>query len=218
MATQEIIDWSDVKGAAEKLAGNWQEFDSFGWHRAYDLADADKWAIWYTSHRDAGLLAQSNEQAIHERLQPFAECDDPDLVFERHSSWLVGHIDGFSIRVFQADGTISPAFEEFCRIKEELDDYPILDECDYSKREFEATLENYREEMWRLRGELPEGWEGEVYSYFSDTGHDEFIENRDDQGGWATKEEIVEALEALGLYPPKADEPITVSMPSKDQL
>ena len=64
MATQRRIDWSDVKSAAEKLAGNWREFDSFVWHRAYDLEDAASWMIWYTSSRDAGLLEQSNEQAI----------------------------------------------------------------------------------------------------------------------------------------------------------
>lgn len=211
MATQELIDWSDVKGAAEKVAGNWKDFDSFVWHRAYDLEDADKWANWYTSHRDAGLLAQSNEQAINKRLEQFTEADDPDLVFERHSSWLVGQMDGFSIRVFRADGSITPAFEEFCRIKEELDAYPVLDESDYSEREYEATLENYREELWRLRDELPEGWESKVYSYFSDNDHDRYLENRDDMGGWAPREKLIEALEALGLYPQEADQPVVVN-------
>ena len=209
MATKQVIDWSDVESAAEALAGNWKEFDSFCWHRAYDLEDADAWMIWYTSHRDAGLLEQSNEKVINERLQPFTEGDDPALVFERHSSWLVGHIDGFSIRVFKADVT-TPAFEEFCRIQEELEACSILEESDYSNREYEATLENYRSEMWRLRDELPEGWESQVYSWFSDN-HDEFVENRDDAGGWAPRDEILKALDALGLYPPQADQPIIVT-------
>jgi hypothetical protein len=30
---------------------------------------------------------------------------------------------------------------------------------------------------------------------------DEHIENRDDQGGWAPKEKIMEALQGLGLLP-----------------
>jgi hypothetical protein len=212
MASKQAIDWSDVESAAEALAGNWKEFDSFCWHRAYDLDDPDAWMIWYTSHRDAGLLEQSNEQAINKRLQPFSEGNGPDLVFERHSSWLVGHIDGFSILVFKPDHTITPAFEEFCQIKAELDAYPILDESDYSKREYEATLENYREELWRLRDELPEGWEEQVYSYFSENGDDEFIENRDEQGGWAPREKLIEALEALGLYPQEADQPLIVDV------
>lgn len=218
MTTQHRIHWSDPESAAEALAGNWRDFDSFAWHRSYDLEDADAWMIWYTSHRDAGLLEQSNEQAINERLKPFAEGADPDLVFERHSSWLVGHIDGFSVRVFTADSTITPAFVEFCQIKAELEAYPVLDESDYSNREYEATLENYRGEMWRLRDDLPEGWEAEVFTYFSDHGHDEFIENRDDQGGWAPRDEILKALDALGLYPQEADQPVIVDVPNKNEL
>ena len=185
MTTTTRIDWTDVEQAASLLAGNWRQFDSFAWHRSYDLDDADRWCVWYTSSRDAGLLERSNESAINERLRLFSEGDDPDLMFERHSHWAVGHLDGFSIRVYRQDGSITPAFEEFCRIKERLDDYPVLDESDYSEREFEATLDNYRGEMWRLKDTLPAGWEAEVYSWFGDNGRDRFIENRDDQGGWA---------------------------------
>lgn len=193
-------DWTDVENAAKELAGNWQEFECFAWSRGYDLEDAENWAIWYTSHRDAGLLAQSNEAAIHNRLEPFSEGDDPDLVFESHSHWAVGHVDGFSVRVYRPDGTITEAFREFCKIKEELDAYPVLDEADYSERELQATLENYASEMWRHKN-LPGGWESDVYSWFGDNGHDRFIENRDDAGGYAPEEKIIEALQDLGLMP-----------------
>jgi hypothetical protein len=218
MATKQAIGWSDVESAAEALAGNWKDFDSFAWHRSYDLEDADRWAIFYLSHRDAGLLAQSNEQAITKRLQPFAEGEDPDLVFESHSHWAVGHVDGLSVRVFRPDGTVTPAFEEFCRIEEELEAYPVLDESDYSDRGYEATLSNYSEEMWRLRDELPEGWEAQVYSWFSDNGQERYVENADERGGWAPREKLIEALEALGLYPQAADQPVIVTVPGKDQL
>ena len=117
----------------------------------------------------------------------------------------MGHLDGFSIRVFDKGGEITGAFTVFCRIKEKLEDYPILNESDYSEREYAATLENYRSEMWRMRKELPEGWQSDVYSWFSDNSQDKFIENRDDQGGsWALKDKITEALQALGLLPPVA--------------
>jgi hypothetical protein len=218
MASKQVIDWSDVESAAEALAGNWRDFDSFAWHRAYDLEDADKWAIWYTSHRDAGLLEQSNEQAINERLKRFAEGDDPDLVFERHSSWLVGHIDGFSIRVFRPDGRVTPAFEQFCQIKAELEACSVLDEQHYSELEYSSTLENYREELWRLRDDLPEGWESEVYSWFRDNGMDRYVENADERGGWAPREKLIEALEALGLYPQEADQPFIVDVPGTQSL
>jgi hypothetical protein len=204
MRTTEIIDWTDVEAAAEHLAGNWQRFESFAWSRGYDLDDADKWLIWYTSHRDAGLLAQSNEQAINERLNGFAEGDAPDLVFERHSHWAVGFVDGFSLRVYGQHGTITDAFREFCRIKERLEDYPVLDEADFSDREYQATLDNYCTEMWRLRAELPDGWEAEVYHWFSDQGHERYTENCDDRGGYAPRAAIIEALKDLGLLPTSA--------------
>lgn len=194
-----MIDWSDVESAAKEAAGNWREFDCFAWHRGCDLEDADNWMVSYTSNRDSGLLVQSNEKAINKRLEQYAEGGDSDLVFERHTHWACGYLDGFSLRVFRPDGTVSPAFEEFCRIQEQLEDYPLLDESDYSEREYTSTLENYCSEAWRLRDTLPEGWEADVYRWFSENGHDEHTENRDDQGGWAPREALIDALKALGL-------------------
>ena len=114
MATSQDIDWTDVEAAGKALAGAWRDIPCFCWHRGYDLEDADSWMLWYSSSRDAGLLEQSNEKVFNERLRPFSEGDDPDLVFERHSHWAVGYLDGFSIRVYQPDGSITPAFEQFC--------------------------------------------------------------------------------------------------------
>jgi hypothetical protein len=201
MTASARIDWSDVREAARLMAGNWWKFDSFAWHRGYRLEDADRWMIWYTSGRDARLLVQSNHAAITQRLAAFLEGDDPDVVAEVHDHWAVGDLQGFSIRVFRRDGTITDAFKVFCSIKERLEDYPVLDEADYSQREYEATLENYRSEMWRLKDDLPAGWEAEVYSWFSDHGLDRHIEDCDDQGGYAPREAISMALQDLGLLP-----------------
>lgn len=203
MSCTQRIDWSDLASAAKEMAGNWRDFDSFVWSRGYDLEDADNWCISYTTTRDAGLLAQSNEQEINRRLQAFADGDDPDVVFERHTHWAVGHVDGFSLRVYRADGSITLAFEEFCRIKQDLENYALLSESDYSEREYNATLENYRNEMWRCH--LTEGWEEAVYRWFSDNGCDEYIENRDDQGGWAPREAISRVLQKLGLIPDESN-------------
>jgi hypothetical protein len=133
------IDWTDVESAAKETAGNWQRFTCFAWHRGYDLEDADRWAIFYTSGRDAGLLDQSNNDEIAKRLAPFMEGDDPDVVAESHSHWAVGYVDGFSIRVTGKDGGITAAFKEFCGIKQKLDEYPILNEEDYSQHEYGSS-------------------------------------------------------------------------------
>ena len=126
MAISQDIDWTDVEAAGKALAGAWRDIPCFCWHRGCDLQDADSWMLWYSSSRDAGLLEQSNEKVFNERLRPFSEGDDPDLVFERHSHWAVGYLDGFSIRVYRPDGSITPAFEQFCSIKDALEGYPVL--------------------------------------------------------------------------------------------
>ena len=133
----------ELEAAAQAAAGNWRKFDSFAWHRRPD--DAETWAIFYTHHRDSGILDQSNAAAIETALTPFTEGDD--VVFESHFHWAVGHIDGFSIRVYRR-GQITEAFEAYHGLAERLANYGVLDESDYSSREY------------RLRGIQAVTWDG----------------------------------------------------------
>src|SRR5262245_41147296 len=132
------IDWSDVEGAAKEMAGNHQRFDSFAWHDR--PADDDKWTIVYTRNRDSRLLEESNAEAIDRELGPLFKSGD--IVPEHHGHWACGWIDGYAIRVYDDTGAITPAFRRWCELCEQLADYPVLDEEDYSRREYEATLEN----------------------------------------------------------------------------
>jgi hypothetical protein len=77
--------------------------------------------------------------------------------------------------------------------------YPILDEEDYSNREYEATFENIADAAWRLKNEydLPEDWQSAVYSWFADNDYSA-IENVDDQGGYPSEEQLKEAFRTLG--------------------
>lgn len=190
----------DIEDAAKTAAGNWKRFDSFVWFRDRELDDDDMWSVVYTHNRDSGLLDQSNAHIIEKALQEFTEGDDPDVVMESHSHWAVGHVDGFSIRVFDANGEITPAFRLYHELAERLDDYPILDESDYSNRQYEATLDNIMDAAWRLKNdfELPDGWESEVYSWLSDHRSGE-VENRDDQGGYPSEDALRSAFVALGF-------------------
>lgn len=190
----------ELEDAAQKAAGNWQNFRSFVWWRDRELADADQWAIIYTHHRDSGLLDQSNAAFIAKALKPFTESDDADVVAEDHHHWAVGTISGFSIRVFDRQGEITEAFAKYHELAEAMDLYPILDELDYSDREYEATVENIADAAWRLKNEfdLPEGWEYEVYSWLSDHRSGE-VENVDDQGGYPSEAALREAFAALNF-------------------
>jgi hypothetical protein len=189
----------DLEEAARRAAGNWRDFNSFVWFRDRELEDSEKWSVIYTHHRDSGLLDQSNAAAIAEALEQFTEGDGPDVVFESHSHWAVGHIDGFSLRVFDQHGEITPAFRAYHELAERLADYPVLDEEDYSRREYEATLENIADAAWKLKREyvLPDGWESAVYDWLSDHDPSE-AESRDDTGGYPSEESLRAAFEALG--------------------
>lgn len=188
----------ELKDAARQAAGNWQRMSCFVWFRASELDDADNWSVIYTHHRDSGLLDQSNAAVIAKALEPFTEGDDPDVVFESHSHWAVGHIDGFSVRVFR-NGEVTPAFTTYHALAERMDDYPILDESDYSERELEATYENIPLAAGSVKHEyeLPEEWVSEVYDWLSQH-RDHALENVDDQGGWPDEDDLEPAFEALG--------------------
>ncbi len=131
-------------------------------------------------------------------MEPFTDADDPDVVIESHDHWAVGHVDGFSVRVYR-DGEVTDAFKTYHDLAGRLADYPFLDEEDYSRREYEATLENIADAAWRLRHEydLPDDWEGDVYSWFWDH-RQSAVENRDDQGGYPEESDLRDAFEALG--------------------
>ena len=189
----------DLDEAAKQAAGNWRAFDSFVWFRASDLDDAENWAVIYTHHRDSGLLDQSNADAIEKELNPFTEGDAPDVVFESHNHWAVGHVDGFSVRVYRG-GEITDGFRRYHELAERMANYPVLDEEDYSRREYEATVENIADAAWRLKGEyeLPDDWQSEVYGWLSENEPNE-IENRDDQGGYPSEEVLQRAFDALGF-------------------
>jgi len=185
-----------IEAAAEEAAGNWKRFECFCWFR--EEADRGNWAIIYTHNRDSGLLDQSNAEVIHKALEPFTAGEDPDVVFESHNHWAVGHIDGFSVRVFRG-GEPTKAFATYHKLAQRIYDYPVLDESDWSDREVEATEANIPEVAWKLKNELelPAEWAGEVYCWLSNNEPGE-LESSDDQGGYPCEDSLQRAFAALG--------------------
>jgi hypothetical protein len=188
----------DLEEAAKVAAGNWMRFESFVWWRRREMDDAADFAILYTHNRDSGLLDQSNADAIAKTLEPFTDGDDPDVNFESHNHWACGWIQGHAIRVFR-DGEITESFRFYHELAERMDNYPVLDEEDYSRREYEVTLENIADAARSLRHDydLPDGWDSEVFSWFWDN-NQRAVENRDDQGGYPSEDDLEEAFDALG--------------------
>lgn len=127
-----LSDYPTVEAAAEAFAGNWKRFDSFGWHDR--PANADRCGIYYTSNRDSGCLDKSNEAAILAELEPFI---GRTVFQEHHGHWAVGHVDGLCVVVYTKMGRITRAFRKLYELADRMSDYPVLDEDDFSRREWE---------------------------------------------------------------------------------
>jgi hypothetical protein len=185
--------WNDVEAAAVALTGNFRRFTNFAYFGDKDAS----WAIVYTHNRDSGLLDQSNAAAIAKALARFPD----DVVEICHSHWAVGYVDGFELRVYATGGAITPAFATYCELQARLDDYPVLDEDDYSEREREALYENVCQGLrmspfYFSADEADAAAEGVIrWLWNHDPGA---IDNRDDQGGYPNDDELAKALEALG--------------------
>jgi hypothetical protein len=188
-----------LEHAAREAAGSWRSWTCFVWDREREIDDVENWSIIYTHNRDSGLLAQSNAAAIADVLRPFSETKNPDVVFESHAHWAVGHVDGFSIRVYR-DGEITEAFHIYHGLMEQLDSYPVLDEADYSSREYDAALENIEDAAWRFKStyDLHDGWEAEVYEWLS-AHRPGAVENKDDRGAYPSECDLLDAFNGLGF-------------------
>jgi hypothetical protein len=182
---------------AEKSAGNHRRFDSFMWFARPE--SSDRWALVYTHSRDSGLLEKSNAAFIDRELEPFAE---DAVVAESHSHFAVGYVDGFAIKVYDDNGSITPAFIRWYELNCRMEDYPLLDEDDYYQREVDATIDNILGELRSIEytsadSETTDDIAYAVYRWLWDNDQGE-VENRDDQGGYPSTEAIIGALIALG--------------------
>ena len=191
----------DLEDAAKEAAGNWQEWDSFAWFRDSELERPKDWFIYYGHHRDSTLLDRSNSIQMSKALQPFieADTDDPMVVEEDHSHFLVAWIRGWSVLVYR-DGQITEAFKVFHGLLERMANYPILSEDHYSEMELEATFENIPLAAYGVKDdyELPDDWADHVYEWLSEN-RCNALENRDDQGGWPDESDFRAAFAALGF-------------------
>lgn len=184
-----------VEDYEKKLKGNWRKFDSFCWFDEPDAAES--WCIYYTHNRDSGLVAESNASVIDKALDPLTMCGErEDARRESHHHWAVGHVDGWAVRVRTPEGELTPAFLELVGLLVSLEDYPILDESDYSDREYQAAIMAIGQQCRyeEFKGEqCPE-----IFAWLWDNEQSE-LENKDDQGAYPSREAVERAATALGF-------------------
>ena len=90
-------------------------------------------------------------------------------------------------------------------IMNDLDSYPILDEDDYSNRQYEAGLSGIRDAMHMYERstdsliDLPEGYEYELYRFFSESDEYDICDGET----WPDDDQLVEACMELGWIKPE---------------
>ena len=132
----------NFQAAAAEAAGNHRHFESFIWADRPD--DDDMWTIVHTSGRDSSICSKANEKSIMEAMEPFLGTD---VIAVRFAHWLCGYVDGFEMRVYDAEGAITKAFKVWTELAEAIEGYPILDEMLYSEMQEDAV-----EEAWTAYG------------------------------------------------------------------
>ncbi len=148
--------------------------------------------------RDSRLVDESNASAIKKTLEAIPEIkEDWDILSANH--WACGWVEHLTFRVLDPDGSPSRVFREIKALFDAIESYPILDESDYSDREYQATVENIENNGRSfIKENPPEGWASQVFSWFWDNDQSA-VESTDDQGGYPSDKQLKEALGALGL-------------------
>jgi hypothetical protein len=124
------------------------------WERPQDYAGA-YWYGWFIAPvdrtRDSGLLTESNWEAQNKILLPLAdlvpevehpnEVTWPSVGIVREHHWAVGWVEWVAVHPSNTE-----AVQKAEELATRLDSYPVLDEDDFSRREYEA-VRNYWEEL-----------------------------------------------------------------------
>lgn len=107
-----------------------------GWPNSY-YGDFPDFYVFLGRSRDSSILEDSNFCAALDLLGGESE----DIVIERAGHWACGWVEHIAINPDNSD-KVRIAEE----ILERLEDYPVLDEEDFSEREFEEYAEEF--EAW----------------------------------------------------------------------
>jgi hypothetical protein len=168
-----------------------------------DGTDPSQWAATVGRHRDSTLLEESNWAVVTADMQKRFP-DDTEIV--RFGHWGVGWVEELFVRIWDASGEITPAFQAAAEWRGALEGYPVANDEHYSQMEYDATLKNIENAGYNMvRAGAPTDWASRVFDWFWDNDQ-RAVENVDDTGGYPTEEQLAEALRALKLLDPDWEE------------
>jgi hypothetical protein len=103
--------------------------------------DAGDWLIAYAMHRDSDALARSNFRCFKQALDALPEVKEwqgefTPVQIERSSHWAVGWVDYIVV-----DPACKATVELAEQLREKLENYPVLDDDDFSREESDEAHE-----------------------------------------------------------------------------
>ena len=162
-----------------------------------DLPLGKTWGMTFSRSRDSDLVEVSNFESIQKDLE---ERFGNDVTVERFNHWAVGWVDRVMVRMLEDNGNVTPAGIAVLEWRKQLDDYPVADEEDLSRREYEATIENIQD-----AASVDEEEAGRIYDWLSEY-EDMELQPQDGGGAWPSDESLHQAKLALGLEEPEEGE------------
>lgn len=100
--------------------------------------EREDWLIVAAQHRDSDVLDQSNFAVSRKMLKEVGE-EGEDWAVEQFSHWAVGWVEYLIVNP-QSTAAVAKGEE----IRESLEQYPVLDDEDYSQREEDEKWEWHR--------------------------------------------------------------------------
>jgi len=139
------LSFEELAQQAARAAGNWRRFP-FTYRQVISLfhPKPDAWAVVHTHNaEDAYPVAHAGAKLL---LSPF---DGKEVHFSTlHTVKETGEVAcGFSIRVYDERGDITPAFKKWCSIRGRFEAYPVLDEEGFAKKYFDEAINSIRENL-----------------------------------------------------------------------
>lgn len=136
-------------------------------------------AIVYGTNRDASMLHQTNFDIVSGDLIKYKGVHT-----ERFNHWACGWVDYLIVVCRTKAGKPTKAMLAAIEWQKKLEDYPVADEEEYSRREYETMMENMPEALkdliwhtdYEMADKLPDDW------YVDVARNVDQYENADDDG------------------------------------
>ncbi len=129
-----ILEGKDIRDSIMEELTQWQSAEN------YMGEDYSDYYVAYTKHRDSNQIDLSNFDAV---LNQLGGEKEPNVIVVEYGHWAVGHVTQILVHKDAAE-----AVAELENITAALDEYPVLDETDYSEREQKAFMDHIDDWAW----------------------------------------------------------------------